>query len=562
MAEAATRPNWRRTGSLWNEITSTTHGAFEPRATELWSNVRPFSNKSARDHYLWEPMSDTSRQSTPGRISFDPGDPFYPGDRLDRSWEVWMRFKVMGAGLTAVGLCLGGALAGPAQAAPGGGAKMQICHATASASNPYVSIQVSVSALGGGGGGDHYAHSGDIIPPVNGHGGRNWDARGTAIYAAGCKPVPLSDADQDKVIDLVDEDDDGDGIPDVIDTDDDGDGIPDEVDPSHELTTDTDGDGVPDALDPDDDGDGLTDPFDSDSSACAVRALAPSTGGDREGDRDGDGIADTADFDDDGDGMPDFMDPDADADGVPDQVAGAGDQLQARSLALAPTRCQGGQRVPIIDNAPDTDGDGTADVNDRDDDGDRIPDTRDRDRDGDGIPNDRDADDDGDGIADLQDQDRSAQDDPRSTDTDNDGIPDSRDGDLDGDRIPNAADADADGDGTPETRQAVLASGVEIVREVRDGQANLLLTGPALTTDGRPVQVRARCFVLAPRALTLGGGPDVELGKRSCGLRMRGNRPVLAIDAGGRPIRVVVTLTAPPTADAKAYRRQALLTVQ
>lgn len=108
----------------------------------------------------------------------------------------------------------------------------------------------------------------------------------------------------------------------------------------------------------------------------------------------------------------------------------------------------------------------------------------------------------------------------------------------------------------------MLAPGVELVREVRNGQANLLFTERPRTSDGRPVQVQARCFAMAPRTLRLGGGPDVDLTKRACSLRMRGQRPVLAIEAGDQPIRVVVTVTAPATADAKGYRDEMLYQVR
>lgn len=93
--------------------------------------------------------------------------------------------------------------------------KVTICHATASASNPYVKIEVAVEAVDGdlgndNGKGDHYSeHLGPIYPAVNedgkwgdiipkldyieGHEGRNWDAEGQALLRNDCNiPVEIS----------------------------------------------------------------------------------------------------------------------------------------------------------------------------------------------------------------------------------------------------------------------------------------------------------------------------------------------------------------------------------
>ena len=74
-------------------------------------------------------------------------------------------------------------------------AKVTICHATASASNPYVEITVSTAAVLTQG---HDQHQGrrDIIPPFSSGGGSfaglNWDSTGRAIYEAGCRePEPI-----------------------------------------------------------------------------------------------------------------------------------------------------------------------------------------------------------------------------------------------------------------------------------------------------------------------------------------------------------------------------------
>lgn len=93
--------------------------------------------------------------------------------------------------------------------------KVVICHATASASNPYVKIEVAVESVDGdltndNGNGDHYSEHlgpvypttgvdgkwGDIIPKldyIQNHEGRNWDAAGQAILRNDCNiPVEIS----------------------------------------------------------------------------------------------------------------------------------------------------------------------------------------------------------------------------------------------------------------------------------------------------------------------------------------------------------------------------------
>jgi hypothetical protein len=67
--------------------------------------------------------------------------------------------------------------------------KITICHATASATNPYVVITVDIASIVGDSGHGHSGvNEGDIIPPfdMDGYvyGGHNWDS---AHYpAAGC----------------------------------------------------------------------------------------------------------------------------------------------------------------------------------------------------------------------------------------------------------------------------------------------------------------------------------------------------------------------------------------
>jgi ABC-type sugar transport system substrate-binding protein len=67
--------------------------------------------------------------------------------------------------------------------------KVTICHATGSASNPYVQITVSENAVREGKGHNRDGHQNgeDIIPPgPYDQDGRNWDAEGQTIYNDGC----------------------------------------------------------------------------------------------------------------------------------------------------------------------------------------------------------------------------------------------------------------------------------------------------------------------------------------------------------------------------------------
>ena len=67
--------------------------------------------------------------------------------------------------------------------------KVDICHATSSSSNPYVSISVSVDGLNG-----HGDHANDIIPPLDNpaYPGLNWDSTGQAIWNNGCQQATVS----------------------------------------------------------------------------------------------------------------------------------------------------------------------------------------------------------------------------------------------------------------------------------------------------------------------------------------------------------------------------------
>lgn len=69
----------------------------------------------------------------------------------------------------------------------GAGGKVTLCHATASATNPYVLIDVSVAGAYNA----HIRHHDgrDVIPPFTWRGAtysRNWTEDGRALHAAGC----------------------------------------------------------------------------------------------------------------------------------------------------------------------------------------------------------------------------------------------------------------------------------------------------------------------------------------------------------------------------------------
>lgn len=60
-------------------------------------------------------------------------------------------------------IAIGAALFGASATATTGGEKVEICHVTNSATNPYVLIEVSVNAFDGDGLNDHTLH-GDFYP--------------------------------------------------------------------------------------------------------------------------------------------------------------------------------------------------------------------------------------------------------------------------------------------------------------------------------------------------------------------------------------------------------------
>jgi uncharacterized repeat protein (TIGR01451 family) len=111
--------------------------------------------------------------------------------------------RTLALGLAAVGLAAAsaGLATGALTQAPGipvvrEGTPVTICHATASATNPYVQESPDADSIVKDNG--HDSHPDDIIPPFsygeNGdqhYAGKNWDARGQAIWGNGCEvPKP------------------------------------------------------------------------------------------------------------------------------------------------------------------------------------------------------------------------------------------------------------------------------------------------------------------------------------------------------------------------------------
>lgn len=450
-----------------------------------------------------------------------------------------------------------------------------ICHADG---DGYQRITITFDPLKGD---THYSHGGDIVPPVAGRAGVNWDEKGTAIFENNCVEILPPDTDEDGIIDLEDADDDGDGVPDVSDSDDDGDGVRDSIDADQPLKTDVDSDGVPNSIDPDDDGDGIQDAVDADSDGDTIDdnvdndvvqavdsdldelpdAIDPDDDGDciadvRDSDRDGDGVRDSRDSDLDNDGVPNGLDADDDGDGLADAVDadanadGSVDSIEANESDSTRSGSQASSRARecavVADDNADVDGDGVSNAADRDDDGDGTPDTADEDRDGDGIPNEEDADEDGDGIVNTEDRDSTGLTDPTEADSDGDGVPNTKDKDDDGDGVTDVRDGDADGDGQPETVGQVLVASTELPRSLPSDGTVTLLKDASRTNARQRAQVVVTCDP-APgvtRSKVAGGVAASEL--RSCGVRQVDGKTLLDVRAAA-PTRVTVRVTAPAT---------------
>ena len=86
------------------------------------------------------------------------------------------------------------ALAAIASPAFAGGGRVAICHATGSATNPYVLI--SPAAAGIATAHMHHQEGRDVIPPFTFRGttySRNWDAAGATLYDGGCDGSRITD---------------------------------------------------------------------------------------------------------------------------------------------------------------------------------------------------------------------------------------------------------------------------------------------------------------------------------------------------------------------------------
>jgi hypothetical protein len=104
----------------------------------------------------------------------------------------WGRRRVSTLRVAVVVILIGGTVGvsmPSASASPGPPGRVTICHATGSATNPYVQITVSENAVREGHGHNRNGHQGgeDIIPPGPSYdpNGRNWEA-GKPIYDEGC----------------------------------------------------------------------------------------------------------------------------------------------------------------------------------------------------------------------------------------------------------------------------------------------------------------------------------------------------------------------------------------
>ena len=113
----------------------------------------------------------------------------------DVNQSTWGPHRPSRLRVAVVGALIGGSAGGVASipvasASPGPPGKVTICHATGSATNPYVQITLSVNAVRAGRGHNRDNHQGgeDIIPPGQSYDpdGRNWDLASETFYNDGC----------------------------------------------------------------------------------------------------------------------------------------------------------------------------------------------------------------------------------------------------------------------------------------------------------------------------------------------------------------------------------------
>ncbi|MES2709712.1 MAG: hypothetical protein V4726_24145 [Verrucomicrobiota bacterium] len=343
----------------------------------------------------------------------------------------------------------------------------------------------------------------DGINDVTESGGTDSTGDGIADGTPGPNGIPSSapaggqtprDTDGDGIPDQRDLDSDNDGINDVIEnggTDPDGNGIV----GTGPTPTDTDGDGIPDITDGspsfgdsgnpppvDTDGDGVPNYKDLDSDNDTIPDVVEGGNGPKDTDGDGTITPTEGGGDTDGDGIPNTID------GTPGTFGDSGDP--------GPTKTNPSPSAPPDYTNPDSDGDGTDDIEENGHGGDdsngdgKIDDPTDTD--GDGIPN----------IVDTNPGTFGGAPEPMGPDADGDGVPDGTDldndndgildtvetanaingGDTDGDGIPDSLDLDSDGDGIPDAFESGQTTGTV----GPDGR----LTGP-VGTDGIPDSVQA-----------------------------------------------------------------------
>ena len=299
--------------------------------------------------------------------------------------------------------------------------------------------------------------------------------------------TPNRDTDGDGIVDSKDLDSDNDGILDIVEaggedtdnngrvddaTDGDNDGLADIVDRmpttansvddamSTLPVTDTDRDSTPNFQDVDSDNDGIAD---------AIEAGVPAENVDTDGmikeatvDEDGIPTAVTAvaiPKDTDGDSVPDYRDLDADNDGILDVTEAGGTDANGDGVI--------DEEGTLLPTLPDSDGNGTPDVNEPNNS--RLPAALDAD--GDGVIDDA-TDSDGDGVPDMLDGTKESFATEALEDTDADGIPDVYDLDDDNDGIPDLVEEsgeegrDTDGDGIVDTKD--LDSDNDGILDVRE----------------------------------------------------------------------------------------------